>query len=101
MAVEKGPLFLTPMEIPGQVKASSADAPAKPAESSEKPQASGEQGEFPRTIVKGQFSRNRLQKPPNRSGPSQAKKRTPKMLWNSSRTTWKTWAKPSIHFAGK
>ena len=44
------------MEIPGQVKASSADAPAKPenkAESSEKPQASGEQGEFPRTLVKG------------------------------------------------
>jgi outer membrane protein assembly factor BamD len=56
VAVEKGPLFLTPMEIPGQGKASSADAPAKPenkAESSEKPQASGERGEFPRTLVKG------------------------------------------------
>ena len=56
VAVEKGPLFLTPMEIPGQVKASSADAPAQPenkAESSEKPQASGERGEFPRTLVKG------------------------------------------------
>jgi len=56
VAVEKGPLFLTPMEIPGQGKASSADAPAKPenkAESSEEPQASGERGEFPRTLVKG------------------------------------------------
>jgi hypothetical protein len=56
VAVEKGPLFLTPMEIPGQGKASSADAPAQPenkAESSEKPQASGERGEFPRTLVKG------------------------------------------------
>jgi hypothetical protein len=54
--VEKGPLFLTPIEIPAQGKASSADAPAKPenkAESSEKPQASGERGEFPRTLVKG------------------------------------------------
>ena len=56
VAVEKGPLFLTPMEIPGQVKPSSPDAPAQPenkAESSEKPQASGERGEFPRTLVKG------------------------------------------------
>jgi outer membrane protein assembly factor BamD len=57
VAVEKGPLFLTPMEIPGQGKASSADAPVQQpenkAESSEKPQASGERGEFPRTLVKG------------------------------------------------
>jgi outer membrane protein assembly factor BamD len=56
VAVEKGPLFLTPIEIPTQGKAPSVDASVKPenkAESSEKPQASGDRGEFPRTLVRG------------------------------------------------
>jgi outer membrane protein assembly factor BamD len=56
MAVEKGPLFLTPMEIPAQGKPSSAGTAANPEnnpESSEKPQVSGERAEFPRTLVKG------------------------------------------------
>jgi outer membrane protein assembly factor BamD len=56
MAVEKGPLFLTPMEVPAQGKPSSAGTAANPEsnpESSEKPQVSGERAEFPRTLVKG------------------------------------------------
>jgi len=56
VAVEKGPLFLTPMEIPAQGKPSSAGTAANPEnnpESSEKPQVSGERTEFPRTLVKG------------------------------------------------
>ena len=54
--VEKGPLFLTPVEIPAQAKASSAGTAANPEnkpESSEKPQVSEEPAEFPRTLVKG------------------------------------------------
>src|SRR5499433_2557334 len=56
VAVEKGPLFLTPVEIPAQAKPSSAGTAANPEnnpESSEKPQVSGERTEFPRTLVKG------------------------------------------------
>ena len=56
VAVEKGPLFLIPTEIPGQGKAPSAEAvanPEKKAESSEKQQAPGDREEFPRTLVKG------------------------------------------------
>ncbi|HXV81983.1 MAG TPA: hypothetical protein VEG60_19070, partial [Candidatus Binatia bacterium] len=55
VAVEKGPLFLGPAEIPAQRKAPSADASAsaeKKTESSEKPQAPAG-GDFPRTLVKG------------------------------------------------
>ena len=54
--VEKGPLFLTPLEIPAQAKAPSAGTAADPEnkpESSEKPQVSEERAEFPRTLVKG------------------------------------------------
>jgi hypothetical protein len=54
--VEKGPLFLTPTEIPAQAKASSTGAAANPEnnpESSEKLQVSEERTEFPRTLVKG------------------------------------------------
>jgi outer membrane protein assembly factor BamD len=57
VAVEKGPLFLTPLEIPAQGKASSsagtAANPENNAESSEKPQVSADRAEFPRTLVKG------------------------------------------------
>jgi len=55
VAVEKGPLFLSPTEIPAQEKVPSAGAVAnleKKAESSEKQQVPGER-EFPRTLVKG------------------------------------------------
>jgi outer membrane protein assembly factor BamD len=55
VAVEKGPLFLSPTEIPAQEKVPSAGSvanPEKKAESSEKQQAPGER-EFPRTLVKG------------------------------------------------
>src|SRR5262249_57767998 len=56
VAVEKGPLFLTPTEIPAQAKASSTGTAANPEnnpESSEKPQVSEERTEFPRTLVNG------------------------------------------------
>ena len=55
VAVEKGPLFLPPTEIPAQEKTPSTRAVAnaeKKAESSEKQQVPGER-EFPRTLVKG------------------------------------------------
>lgn len=55
VAVEKGPLFLGPAEIPAQRKAPSADASAsaeKKTESSEKHQPPAGR-EFPRTLVKG------------------------------------------------
>ena len=55
MAVEKGPLFLSPTEIPAQEKTPSTGAvanPEKKAESSEKQQVPAER-EFPRTLVKG------------------------------------------------
>ena len=55
VAVEKGPLFLSPTEIPAQERVPSAGAVAnleKKAESSEKQQVPGER-EFPRTLVKG------------------------------------------------
>src|SRR5262249_59987863 len=55
VAVEKGPLFLTPMEIPAQAKPSSAGTAANPEnkpESSEKTQESLERKEFPRTLGK-------------------------------------------------
>jgi len=55
VAVEKGPLFLTPIEIPAQGKTPSAQAAANPEkkpESSEKRPVSGDP-EFPRTLVKG------------------------------------------------
>ena len=55
VAVEKGPLFLAPAEIPGQGRAPSTEAPANPekkTESADKLQAPAE-GEFPRTLVKG------------------------------------------------
>ena len=56
LSVEKGPLFLTPTEIPAQAKASSTDSvtgsenKTKP---DEKQQASSNREEFPRTLVKG------------------------------------------------
>ena len=55
VAVEKGPLFLSPTEIPAQEKTPSTGAVAnqqKQADSSERQQASGDR-EFPRTLVKG------------------------------------------------
>jgi hypothetical protein len=55
MAVEKGPLFLAPAQIPAQEKtpATSVTAnPEKKADSSETQQALGNR-EFPRTLVKG------------------------------------------------
>jgi outer membrane protein assembly factor BamD len=55
VAVEKGPLFLSPTEIPAQERTSSTGAvanPEKKAESSEKQQVPGDR-EFPRTLVKG------------------------------------------------
>jgi hypothetical protein len=75
VAVEKGPLFLTPTEIPGQGKTSSADAvnPEKKAESSEKPQEPGNREEFPRTLVKGPIQPQPVAKTtePKRSLPGQ------------------------------
>lgn len=55
VAVEKGPLFLSPTEIPAQEKTPSTGAVAnqeKQANFSEKQQASGDR-QFPRTLVKG------------------------------------------------
>jgi outer membrane protein assembly factor BamD len=55
MAVEKGPLFLAPAQIPAQAKAPSTSATANPekkADPSETQQALGNR-EFPRTLVKG------------------------------------------------
>ena len=55
MAVEKGPLFLAPAQIPAQEKtpvASVTANPEKKADSSETQQALGNR-EFPRTLVKG------------------------------------------------
>ena len=56
VAVEKGPLFLSPTQIPAQEKAPAAEAavnPEKKADSSERQQAPGDREEFPRTLVKG------------------------------------------------
>ena len=55
VAVEKGPLFLAPAEIPGQGRTPPTAAPANPekkTESPEKLQAPAD-GEFPRILVKG------------------------------------------------
>ncbi|HSE86363.1 MAG TPA: outer membrane protein assembly factor BamD [Candidatus Binatia bacterium] len=57
VAVEKGPLFLSPTELPDQEKTPSTGAVAvakqeKPADSSERQPAPGNR-EFPRTLVKG------------------------------------------------
>ena len=55
VAVEKGPLFLSPTEIPAQEKTPSTGPVAtqeKPADSSERQPAPGDR-EFPRTLVKG------------------------------------------------
>jgi outer membrane protein assembly factor BamD (BamD/ComL family) len=55
MAIEKGPLFLAPAQVPAQEKAPSASATANPekkTEASETQQALGNR-EFPRTLVKG------------------------------------------------
>lgn len=55
VAVEKGPLFLSPTELPAQEKTPSTGAVAKqekPVDSSERQQAPGDR-EFPRTLVKG------------------------------------------------
>jgi outer membrane protein assembly factor BamD len=55
VAVEKGPLFLTPTQIPAQEKHPSAEATVnleKKADSSEMQQAPSDR-EFPRTLVKG------------------------------------------------
>src|SRR5262245_10790265 len=56
MAVEKGPLFLTPTDIPGQAKPSSTDSvmsPENKPQPGEKQQPAGDRQEFPRTLVKG------------------------------------------------
>ena len=55
VGVEKGPLFLSPTQIPAQEKAPAAEAavnPEKKADSSERQQAPSDR-EFPRTLVKG------------------------------------------------
>lgn len=55
VGVEKGPLFLSPTQIPAQEKAPAAQAavnPEKKADSSERQQAPSDR-EFPRTLVKG------------------------------------------------
>jgi tetratricopeptide (TPR) repeat protein len=55
VAVEKGPLFLDPTQIPAQERTPSTGAAAnqeKQADSSERQQAPGDR-EFPRTLVKG------------------------------------------------
>src|SRR5262250_913293 len=56
MAVEKGPLFLTHTDIPGQAKPASTDSvmsPENKPQPGEKQQAAGDRQEFPRTLVKG------------------------------------------------
>ncbi len=57
LAVDKGPLFLAPAEIPAQGKAppttAAAANPEKKTEASEKQLAAGGRDEFPRTLVKG------------------------------------------------
>ena len=55
VGVEKGPLFLSPTQIPAQEKAPAAEAavnPEKKADSSERQQPPSDR-EFPRTLVKG------------------------------------------------
>src|SRR5262245_53364797 len=76
MAVEKGPLFLTPTEIPGRAKTSSIDSvmsPENKPQPGEKQQAAGDRQEFPRTLVKGPTQLQPVAKTaePKRSVPGQ------------------------------
>src|SRR6266481_4674401 len=56
MAIDKGPLFLAPAEIPAQGKAATSENsvnPEKKPESAEKQPVPGEDRDFPRQLVKG------------------------------------------------